>query len=95
MQKYEDQYFICLANGRPAGYIGQIEGDIRLATHPDFQRKGVAKFMLRTFIQNVPDVHAKVKVDNRASLALFRSLGFQECFVVFEPPVSEQRKRDF
>lgn len=86
MRRYGDNYYICLLDGEAAGYIGEIEGDIRLATHPDFQRQGVGKFMLREFAKRHPDCSAKVKIDNEASLKLFRSVGFRETFLHFAPP---------
>lgn len=86
MQKYADHYWIALCDGQPAGYIGEIDGDIRIATHPDHQRKGVASFMLSEFVSRFPQVFAKVKVDNEASLRLFRKAGFQDRFLILYPP---------
>ena len=86
MAQYADHYYLALVDAQPAGYIGEIDGDIRLATHPNFQRKGVAEFMLRQFLQLHPQSTARVKVDNPASLALFRKLGFREAYITFYPP---------
>ena len=38
--------FLCLFRKQPAGYVGVIDRDIRVATHPDFQGKGVGKYMI-------------------------------------------------
>jgi len=46
MKRYENCYWICLYNECPAGFIGVIDNDIRICTHPDFQGKGVARQLL-------------------------------------------------
>ena len=77
MAKHSDNYRIALYNGSPAGYIGVINDDIRICTHPDFQRKGVAKFMLDAIQDIWPNSTARIKVDNLASLNLFKSCGYE------------------
>jgi len=84
MSKYNDFFYICLYNGEPAGYIGVIDDDIRVATHPDFQGRGVASFMVNEIMKIHTNALAKVKVDNKASLRLFKSCGFTEKFFVLE-----------
>ena len=86
MDKYGDRYFVALVEGQPAGYIGEVDNDIRIATHPDFQRRGVARRMLREFMTLCPQARARVKWDNESSLRLFRSAGFKEDLIVFRPP---------
>jgi|LakMenEpi03Aug12_release.lakeMendotaPanAssembly.Ray.scaffolds.fasta_scaffold215121_2 GNAT superfamily N-acetyltransferase len=83
MLKYGAHYFICLLSGEPAGFIGVIDDDIRLAVDPSFQRRGVAKFMVQEIIKIYPTAHAKVKVKNCASMRFFQSLDFNEEFVIF------------
>ena len=54
MTKYSDCYRIALIQTHtgdsiitlPAGFVGVIEDDIRICTHPDFQGMGIGKFML-------------------------------------------------
>ena len=46
MSQYNDYFYICLYKGEPAGYIGVIDDDIRVATHPDYQGKGIGSFMV-------------------------------------------------
>src|SRR5690349_18093136 len=36
MQDHWRKYFIALVNGKPAGFVGCVEGDIRICTHPDY-----------------------------------------------------------
>ena len=85
MQKYGSFYCICLDDGEPAGYIGQIDNDIRLAVLPEKQGKGIGKFMVNSFVKLFPDVFAKVKLDNTASIKLFKSCGFTEKYIILEP----------
>ncbi len=77
MKKYWNQYYIVLYNNKPAGYVGVVNNDIRICTHPDFQGKGVGKFMLNEINKIYPNALAKVKMKNNASNRLFLSTGFQ------------------
>ena len=70
-------YRICLVDGKPAGYVGVIEDDIRVCTHPDFQGLGVGKFMINECVKIWPTAYAKVKHGNTASDKLFLSCGFE------------------
>tara|TARA_R110000824_G_scaffold64656_1_gene168913 strand:- start:1951 stop:2334 length:384 start_codon:yes stop_codon:yes gene_type:complete len=84
MQAFGDNFYICLDNTGPIGYIGVIHNDIRVATHPEHQGKGVAKFMVTEIIKRHPDAFAKVKIENEASLRLFESCGFEKKYFVLE-----------
>jgi len=80
---FNAQYYrVALVNGDPAGYFGVINEDIRICTHPDFQGKGVGKFMIQEGMKIWANAIAKVKVDNIASLKLFKSLGFTEKYII-------------
>jgi L-amino acid N-acyltransferase YncA len=70
-------YRIALVDGKPAGYVGVIEDDIRVCTHPDFQGMGVGKFMINECMKIWPTAYAKVKHGNEASSKLFLSCGFE------------------
>jgi RimJ/RimL family protein N-acetyltransferase len=70
-------YRICLVDGKSAGYVGVIDDDIRVCTHPDFQGMGVGKFMIRCAMDIWPTAYAKVKLGNTASDKLFLSCGFE------------------
>jgi len=76
MSKYNDSYFICLVGDNPAGYIGSMLQDIRLAVSPEYQRKGVGRFMLKKFMKIRPGAYAKVLLNNEPSKRLFESAGF-------------------
>ena len=82
MKKYSQFYRVTLINNQPCGYIGVIDGDIRICTHPDFQGKGVGKFMINQCMEIWPTAFAKVKLDNEASMRLFEACGFTKKFYI-------------
>lgn len=82
MHNNAHHYRIALVDKEPAGYVGVIEDDIRVCTHPDYQGKGVGKFMINEIMKEYPTAFAKVKIDNEASLRLFRSCGFKKKFYI-------------
>ena len=84
MKKYACNYYICLVNGTPAGFVGQIHEDIRVATHPDFQGQNIGTFMISELMKKFPSSVAKVKVDNEASLRLFEKCGFKKTYYILE-----------
>lgn len=76
MKKYSDKYYIALENDNPVGWIGQIDNDIRVCTHPQHKGKGIGKFMLNELIKIYPQSTARVLLDNLPSNKLFISCGF-------------------
>jgi ribosomal protein S18 acetylase RimI-like enzyme len=77
MSNNSQYYRVALVDGKPAGYVGVIEDDIRVCTHPDFQGMGVGKFMINECMEIWPTAYAKVKHGNEASSKLFLSCGFE------------------
>lgn len=77
MTNNSQYYRIALVNGKPAGYVGVINDDIRVCTHPDFQGIGLGKFMISECVKIWPTAYAKVKHGNIASDKLFISCGFE------------------
>jgi RimJ/RimL family protein N-acetyltransferase len=77
-------FYICVDNSVLMGYIGVIDCDIRVATHPQHQGKGVASFMLNEVMKLHPKATAKVKIENKASLRLFEKCGFVKKFYILE-----------
>jgi hypothetical protein len=77
MSDNSQHYRIALLDGKPAGYVGVIEDDIRVCTHPDFFGMGVGKFMIKSAMAIWPTAYAKVKIGNTASDKLFLSCGFE------------------
>lgn len=82
MNKYSDNYRIALVGDEPAGFVGVIDDDIRVCTHPDYQGKGVGKFMINECMKIWPSAFAKVKLNNEASIKLFESCGFTKKFLI-------------
>jgi ribosomal protein S18 acetylase RimI-like enzyme len=83
MTKHSQFYRIATIDNQPCGYVGVIDNDIRICTHPNFQGKGVGKFMLKEIIKIFPTAHGKVKIDNKVSKKLFKSVGFKEKFIIY------------
>ena len=84
MQKHGDHYFVCLYEGVPAGFVGSVNDDIRVATHPSYLRKGIAKVLIKYIVSIYPTSVAKVKIKNKASLKLFESCGFTKRFYLLD-----------
>ncbi len=84
MQINNDCFYVCVDNDEFLGYTGVINKDIRVATHPNHQKKGVASFMINEMMKLHPDSFAKVKLDNEASLKLFESCGFKKKYYILE-----------
>tara|TARA_R110001592_G_C12597144_1_gene695320 strand:+ start:156 stop:479 length:324 start_codon:yes stop_codon:yes gene_type:complete len=84
MKKNSNFFWICLDKGRFIGYTGVIENDIRVATHPDYQGKGVGSFMINEIMKINPNAFAKVKLENQSSLRLFESCGFKKKYYILE-----------
>ena len=86
MQAHWHEYFIALVNGKPAGFVGSVDGAIRVCTHPDYQGQGVGAFMVGELVRHFPRSFAKIKIDNEASKRLFSACGFTPSFVIYEKP---------
>jgi len=84
MSKHWKEYFICLVDDIPAGYVGSVDGDIRVCTSPAFQGMGVGKFMIDYIIFRYPESYAKVKIDNEPSLKAFEACGFKKQFYILK-----------
>ncbi len=84
MQRNKGNYFICLDQGIPVGFIGDVGQDIRIAVSPQHQNKGVGKFMLNSFLDIRDSSIAKVKINNKESLKLFESCGFEKKYYILE-----------
>ena len=84
MLKYNNNFWICVDNDEPMGYIWVIDNDIRVATHPNFQGQGIGSFMINEIMKLHPDAFAKVKLDNEASLRLFEKCGFKKRYYLLE-----------
>lgn len=74
MRKNWDNYYVYLDDNRkPAGWVGVVDGDIRVAVSPEFQKLGIASFMLEHIKRMYPDAKAQILESNTASIKLFES----------------------
>lgn len=85
MKKHQKYYYVCLLNENPVGFIGEINGDIRVCTDHKFKNKGIAKFMVKELLKINSNVFAKIKISNDVSLNLFKSCGFKIKYLILEP----------
>jgi len=92
MEKHNDEYWICLVNDIPVGFVGSVDNDIRVCTHPDHQKKGYGKLMINELMRLAPTSFAKVKHDNESSNKLFISCGFK---FVMEDSKFKYYKKEF
>ncbi len=84
MFNHFSNYLLCVENDEVLGFIGHVENDIRLGTRKEYQRRGVAKLMVESFMEKYPDAFAKVKLDNEASLKLFERCSFNKKYYILE-----------
>jgi len=85
MNRYNNNYYVCLCDDIPCGFIGEIDGDIRLCTDPEYQGKGIGSFMIREITKIRPTVFAKIKLDNTSSLRAFEKAGYVKKYYLLEP----------
>ena len=84
MTSQGDNFYLCLADNVFAGFIRVCDDDIGVCTHPDFQRRGIGKFMVSEMVRLYPNVVAKIKLENEASIRLFESCGFVKRYFLLE-----------
>ena len=78
MKINSNNYRIALIDDNPVGYVGVINDDIRICTHPKYKGIGVGEFMLKKCIKIWKNSTAKVKKDNIISSNLFLKCGFNK-----------------
>tara|TARA_R110000824_G_scaffold69827_2_gene179730 strand:+ start:189 stop:572 length:384 start_codon:yes stop_codon:yes gene_type:complete len=84
MFNHFSNYLLSVEDDEVLGFIGHVDNDIRLATRKEYQRRGVAKFMVEGFMKKYPQAFAKMKLDNEASLNLFENCGFRKKYYILE-----------
>lgn len=84
MDIYGSDYFICLIDEEPVGFVGVVKNDIRFAVSLEHQGKGIGNFMI-SFIKNkYPQAAAKVKIENENSLKCFTKNGYKIRYYLLE-----------
>lgn len=74
----EASFFVAECNGSFAGYSkANAHGVVGVAVHPSFQQLGVGTKLIRALQEKHKQLVANVHQDNKASVALFRKLGFE------------------
>lgn len=93
MEMHSDNYRVYVESRGPyrerenfIGFVGHVGGDIRICVCKEDRDRGVASEMLKEFLKEFPDCHAKVKIENTASLKLFEKFGFVKKYFVLEQP---------
>ena len=84
MTKHSKNYRISMFNNKLVGYVGIIENSISVCTIPDFQGRGMGKFMINEIIKIWPSAYAKVKINNSSSLKMFEACGFEKKFYILK-----------
>ena len=95
MKKHGSNYFVTKNENHKIGFIGEVDGDIRLAVATRFRGKRLATTMLIFFQENLAfkTLTAKVKANNYASIKTFERAGWvkiatksigNEKYVIFE-----------
>jgi RimJ/RimL family protein N-acetyltransferase len=92
MEKHNNNYYVCLYNEEPCGFIGEIDGDIRICTHPTYHNKGIGTFMIQEFSNIKNDIYAKIKIDNIASIKAFENAGYEKKYYILEPVNKNYKK---
>ncbi len=78
MQKHKDNYYICLCDGEPAGFIGNFNREISpLIVHPEYQKKKVGEFLVAELLKIESQLFALVRCDNDAVMKLVRKMKFK------------------
>ncbi len=87
MKIYQHQFYVCLEDDKPIGYVGtNAEDYISIALVADARGKGMGKYMLQYLREEISSrkLRAIVNITNEASLKLFEACGFTKKYYIFE-----------
>ena len=86
MATHAKNYRVCLnKKDEFVGYIGHVDGDIRVCVEPYHQGQGYATFMIAEFTDQFTGLQAKIKIANTASLNAFLNNGYEFKYYILEP----------
>ena len=77
MSNHGKNYYVIELDSSPIGYIGDVDKDIRICVHPDFQNNGYGAESIKEFHKLFPNSLAKIKIDNEQSLKSFENAGYK------------------
>jgi RimJ/RimL family protein N-acetyltransferase len=77
MSIHGKNYYVIALDTSPIGYIGDVDKDIRICVHPDFQNNGYGTESIKEFHKLFPNSLAKIKIDNEQSLKSFENAGYK------------------
>lgn len=77
-------YFIIKYENNLVGFIGDVENDMRICIHPDYQNNGYGTQAIIEFNKIYPNSYAKIKVDNEQSRRAFEKAGYKIKYFLLE-----------
>jgi len=77
MNLHSSTYRVALDKSGVVGFVGHVEGDLRIACTLSHQGSGLACFMFSAFLKDYPFITVRVRRSNVRSLAFFKKLGYQ------------------
>lgn len=90
MDTYKDMYYIAYDinddNKIKLGFIGHVNGDIRLVVEPTFRNKGFGSKIIQKFLEidHEQNLKAQIKIENISSINAFKKAGFKPKYIVME-----------
>jgi ribosomal protein S18 acetylase RimI-like enzyme len=84
MSAHSKDYWVLLKDGNPIGFVGSVDGDIRIAIVPEESGNGYGKILINHVMEQRPLSQAKVKLKNEASIRMFEGCGFEKKYYILE-----------
>ncbi len=84
MSIHGHNYYIIKSDENIVGFIGDVENDIRICVHPDYQNNGYGTQAIIEFNKLYPNSYAKIKSDNDQSKKAFEKAGYKIKYYLLE-----------
>lgn len=90
MNTYKDMYYIAYDihdnDEIKIGFIGHVNGDIRLVVEPLYRNKGFGSKIIKKFLEidHKQNLKAQIKIENISSINAFKKAGFKPKYIVME-----------